>query len=211
MTSADRRVRVATQLRELGHTFVARELSDEELDDLADHVEGLVKGAADAPMRVRRPAEDGPARMSAVAAADEFVEVQFFADTLASGAANPMGLGAVLWREGETAVMRVTFGYAFEGAPGIAHGGALAALIDETMGVAMVIQGARVLTAQLDITFRAPTPILEPVTARAWLQERVGRKLTVAASVTCADVVVADATALFIAVDPTRLDGSVDV
>ena len=58
-----------------------------------------------------------------------------FPDCVVSGMANPMGIGARLWREGEEAVCQVTLGPAFEGAPGRAHGGVVAALIDETMGL----------------------------------------------------------------------------
>ena len=50
-----------------------------------------------------------------------------------------MGLNASLWREGDVAVMEVTLGRAFEGAPGRAHGGIVAALLDETMGLVHVI------------------------------------------------------------------------
>jgi len=48
---------------------------------------------------------------------------QLFSDSIVTGAANPMGLGGYLWREGDVAVQEVTLGKAFEGAPGRAHGG----------------------------------------------------------------------------------------
>jgi acyl-coenzyme A thioesterase PaaI-like protein len=122
-----------------------------------------------------------------------------------------MGLGAYLWREGDVAVMEVTLGNAFEGAPGRSHGGVVASLIDETMGLVMGLQGVLAFTAQLDITYRAPTPINQPITARAWLECRDGRKLTIKATVVSEEGLLAEATALFIEVDPaTFLEHIID-
>lgn len=203
MTNLEHRIRVATLLRELGHHFVSREMSDEELDRLGDEVRGLLDRVARAPVRERNLVRGAVEQFSISIPAEGQVEKhQLFADSVVSGRANPMGLGALLWREGETAVMEVTLGRAFEGAPGRSHGGVVAALIDETMGLAMGMQGALAFTAQLNIAFRAPTPIDEPIVARAWLDGRDGRKLQIKASVTSGTTVVADAEALFITVDP---------
>ncbi len=136
---------------------------------------------------------------------------QLFADSVVSGLANPMGLGAGLRREGDQAVMEVALGAAFEGAPGRSHGGVIAALVDETMGLVMGLQGVLAFTAQLDITFRAPAPVGETLTARAWLDKRHGRKLTIKATVNSGDVLVAEATALFLSVDPsTFLEAAIE-
>lgn len=212
MTNLEHRIEVATLLRELGHDFVSREMSDEELELLSGEVHGLLDRVGRAPMRERKVASGALERFSMSIPAEGQVEKhQLFSDSVVSGGANPMGLGALLWREGDTAVMEVTLGRAFEGAPGRSHGGVVAALIDETMGLAMGIQGALAFTAQLNIAFRAPTPIDEPIIARAWLDERQGRKLQIKASVTSGDTVVAEADALFIAVDPQRfLENLVD-
>lgn len=199
-----RRAEAATRLRELGHEFVARDLTDEQLAALDDTVEGLLATLREAPARTRalpgRPPEEFAA---AVPRRGELQRQQLFADSMVSGLSNPMGLGARLWRDGDEAVMEVTLGAAFEGAPGRSHGGAVAALVDETMGVVMAMQGVLAYTAQLDITFRAPAPIGEPVLARARLDHHRGRKLTLRATVTAGDTLIAEATALFITVDPT--------
>ncbi len=205
MTNLERRIRVATLLRELGHDYVARDMSDDELDLLAGEVRGLLDRVAQAPLRQRSvPRGAVDEFQMTVPVEGQAQKHQLFADSVVSGGANPMGLGALLWREGDTAVMEVTLGKAFEGAPGRSHGGIVAALIDETMGLVMGMQGALAFTAQLDITFRAPTPINEPIIARAWLEERKGRKLTIKASVQSGELVVAEARALFIAVDPQK-------
>jgi acyl-coenzyme A thioesterase PaaI-like protein len=212
MDNAERRVRVATLLRELGHQFVGREVSDDELDAIVVEVQGLLDRVARAPVRQRSMPSASAEDFKMTVPSDGRVERhQLFADSVVSGGANPMGLGAYLWREGDVAVMEVTLGNAFEGAPGRSHGGVVASLIDETMGLVMGMQGTLAFTAQLDITYRAPTPINEPITARAWLEGRSGRKLTIKATVSSEQGTVAEATALFIEVDPaTFLEHIID-
>jgi acyl-coenzyme A thioesterase PaaI-like protein len=126
-------------------------------------------------------------------------------DAFVSGHANPMGLGATLSRDGQHALMNVTLGKSFEGPPGYAHGGVVASLIDETMGLVLVLEDTVALTAQLDVRFRAPTPIGVGITAEAWLEKRDGRKLFMEARVSHGDAVLATASALFIAIDPASL------
>src|SRR5665213_1230427 len=116
-------------------------------------------------------------------------------------APRPMGLGAQLWRDGDAACMGVTLGQAFEGAPGRAHGGVVAALLDEVMGLMNMIHGTMAFTAQLDITYLAPTPVGEPIIARAWLARQDNRKQFVEATLHANDHLVASAKALFISID----------
>src|ERR1035438_5119383 len=86
-------------------------------------------------------------------------------------------------------------------ASGRADGGVVASLLDEVMGLLNVIHGAMAFTAQLDITYLAPTPVGEPILARAWLARRDDRKRYVEATLHADDVLVASAKALFIAID----------
>jgi acyl-coenzyme A thioesterase PaaI-like protein len=97
--------------------------------------------------------------------------------------------------------MRVTLGNASVGAPGRAHGGIVAALLDEVKGLANMIRDTMAFTAQLDITYVAPTPVGEPLIARAWLARRDNRKHFVEATLHADQVLFARATALFISID----------
>ena len=140
-------------MRELGHEFVARDLSDDQLDDLSVELRELLERVRDAALRVREFSRDRLEEFTlTIPTIDEIGQRQLFSDSVVAGAANPMGLGAQLWRDGDVACMRVTLGEAFEGAPGRAHGGVVAALLDEVMGLMNVIHGAMAFTAQLDIT-----------------------------------------------------------
>lgn len=199
------RVRAATALRALGHELVGRDAPEDVLDDLAASAERLRERLRASAPRVRGFSDgsfdDFRSRIPELGSGEgRFL----WADSVVSGGANPMGLGAFLWRDGDHAVMRVTLGRAFEGAPGRAHGGVVAALLDETIGLAMTLQGLLALTATLDLRYLGATPIETPIESRAWVESRDGRKLNMAATLSADGQTVVEATGLFIAVDPTR-------
>jgi len=198
-------MRVATLMRELGHDFVVSELDETQLDQISAHLEELHRIVAQGGRRTRVVANGALGKFKmAVPGENSIDKHEMFFDSVVSGGANPMGLGAQLWREGDVSVMEVILGPAFEGAPGRAHGGIVAALIDETMGLVLAIHDWLAYTVQLDITYLAPTPINEPIIARAWLEKRDGRKFHIRANVQARDVVLASASGLFIAVDPQK-------
>jgi len=195
----------ATLMRELGHDFVAHDLDDEQLDEIRAHLEELQRIVAHGQLRTRVvPSGALQSFKMAVPSENSLEKHQLFSDSIVSGGSNPMGLGGYLWREGDVSVMQVTLGKAFEGAPGRAHGGIVAALLDETMGLVMAINDVLAYTVQLHISYLAPTPVNEPIIARAWLKERDGRKLLIAATVQAGETELASATGLFIAVDPQK-------
>ncbi len=75
------------------------------------------------------------------------------------------------------------FGPGCEGPPGHAHGGSLAAVLDEVMGVAAWNAGHAVVLARLVTENRAMLPLRVPVTATARVERVEGRKVTVRASI----------------------------
>ena len=189
-------------MRELGHEFVGRDLSDAQLDELSEELQVLRERVRDGTPRVRAFSRERMEDFTlSIPTYEEIGQRQLFSDSIVAGGANPMGLAAQLWRDGDVACMRVTLGKAFEGAPGRAHGGVVAALLDEVMGLMNVIHGSMAFTAQLDITYLAPTPVGEPIIARAWLERRDERKHFVEATLHADDVMVARAKALFITID----------
>lgn len=202
MTNEERRIAAASLLRELGHTFADRTLSDDQLDRLSEGLRALLDQVGDAPRRVREFSRNRLQELTlSIPSADEIGDIQLFSDSFVAGAANPMGLAAQLWREGDVACMQVTLGKSFEGAPGRAHGGVVAALLDEVMGVVNVMHGNMAFTVSLDIAYHAPTPFGEPIVARAWLERSEERKQFVTATLHAGEVLVASAKGLFIAID----------
>jgi acyl-coenzyme A thioesterase PaaI-like protein len=117
-----------------------------------------------------------------------------------SGAENPLGLAMTAWRAGDEVLATVTLGIAAAGSPGIAHGGVIAALLDDLMGFVLVsLARAQGVTATLSISYRKTVPIGVELQLRGRLQRREGRKLFIDGSVTLDGEVLAEAEALFIA------------
>ena len=78
----------------------------------------------------------------------------------------------------------------FNGYPGIVHGGIVAALLDETAGRALLLDGDDdnlMVTLKLEIKYRRPTPTGEPLTVTGWVIKRDARKARVAAEIRLAD------------------------
>ena len=71
---------------------------------------------------------------------------------------------------------RAWFGPGAEGPPGHAHGGAMAALMDEAMGMAALATGRIVVAARIEVDFRAMVPLGERVTVEMTLGPAVGAK-----------------------------------
>lgn len=90
-------------------------------------------------------------------------------------------LRVAYWHDPATGELRarVWFGPGAEGPPGHAHGGSIAAVLDEVMGVCAWQQGRRVVAARLDISFLLPLPLGLDVTAKAQVTAIEGRRVTV--------------------------------
>jgi len=199
------RAQAAGALRELGHEFLLSDLNKEQLARIAKHAKELLEELKETPNRVREVHSGALDDYKMTVPNDGRGEKhQLFADSVVSGDSNPMGINAKLWREGEVAFIEATLEKAFEGAPGRAHGGMVAALIDETMGLVMSIQGVVAFTVQLDVSYRAPTPIFRPIVAKAWLDHVERRKLFITCEVRDGDAICAEAKGIFVSVDPTK-------
>ena len=189
-------------MRELGHDFVTHELDEVQLVELARHVESMSALVTQGALRQRTFSEDRFVALSSLIPSDnEGTTNRLMSDSMVSGGANPMGLGTLIRREGDVAIMEVTLGKAFEGPPGRAHGGAVAALFDEAMGLVNMLNNVFAYTARLDISYKLATPLGQPITARSWITRREGRKIYVEATLSAGEIVCASASALFIAVD----------
>jgi acyl-coenzyme A thioesterase PaaI-like protein len=128
-----------------------------------------------------------------------------FEECVVSGRANPMGLVMAVHREGDRVVGRLHLGAAFEGAPERAHGGIVAAILDDIMGYALKVHRTPAYTGTLEVRYTAPTPVQADLVASAWLEARDGRKLRIAGRLADADDrTLAEGRGVFIAVPPER-------
>jgi acyl-coenzyme A thioesterase PaaI-like protein len=197
------RLRAAAGLRRLGHAIVGHDVDDDTFLQVTTAVEALL-AQVDASPRRQRPTVNMNRDLFVVPPPEGGVRGSHFTDCIVTGPANPMGVAAQIRREGDDAVLRCTLGDAFEGAPGRAHGGVVAALFDEVMGFVLSITCTPAFTGRLTVTYRAPVPIGVPLEFRARLTGRDGRKLLMAGEGRQGDTLLAQAEALFVAVDPER-------
>jgi acyl-coenzyme A thioesterase PaaI-like protein len=118
------------------------------------------------------------------------------------GLANPIAPPLDLRIDLEADVVRgtATFGAPHEGAPGLLHGGLLAAAIDEVLGVATSFAGAPGMTRELTVRYERPTPIHTQLHFTGKLDRADGRKLHVSCEVEANGVRTATAHGLFIQV-----------
>jgi acyl-coenzyme A thioesterase PaaI-like protein len=80
----------------------------------------------------------------------------------------------------------VTLGKAYEGPPGLVHGGFTATLLDHALARAARGAGHGGLTATLAVRYRRPVPLGTPLVVRAHLGTTEGRRATATATLTTA-------------------------
>src|SRR5512147_409180 len=95
------------------------------------------------------------------------------------GRDNPLGL-KTRWESdvasGESRCS-VTLPEAFNSYPGVVHGGIVAALLDEAMVRALLVEGGfddLLVTARMEVAYRQATPTETPITVVAWIRRRSG-------------------------------------
>lgn len=74
---------------------------------------------------------------------------------------------------------RIWFGPETEGPPGHAHGGSMAAVLDEVLGLAAWTAGFPIVVGNLNVSFRQMLPLETVVTVETEVVQVAGRKVTV--------------------------------
>lgn len=94
------------------------------------------------------------------------------------GTVNPKGIG-ICWYANEEGIISSEFSLTLseQGPPGHAHGGALAAILDEIMGTAAWQTGYMVLAANINIDYLLPVPLGVQVRAEGMVTRKDGRKV----------------------------------
>jgi len=85
---------------------------------------------------------------------------------------------ALFRREADGALVgKVWFGPWCEGPPGHAHGGSMAAVLDDAIGKVGWLNGHRVVAARITVHFRRMLPLGTDATLEAWIDSVNGRKV----------------------------------
>ncbi len=92
----------------------------------------------------------------------------------------------------------VEFGVAFEGPPGLVHGGYLSFFFDAVLGHHNVACGIPGMTANLSVRYRRPTPLLTRLAFEVRTARHTGRKIVTRGWIRSGDQVLAEAEGLFV-------------
>jgi acyl-coenzyme A thioesterase PaaI-like protein len=119
------------------------------------------------------------------------------------GPANPDGWGMRLRIAADRRVHgTVVFDRRHEGAPGVVHGGAVAAVLDDTLGSVPLALRTPAVTVNLNIDYRAQVPLDRELVTEAWCERVEGRKIHLAGRLLDGATVLAETTALFLEMPP---------
>jgi acyl-coenzyme A thioesterase PaaI-like protein len=207
MSGEDSRFAAAAALRELNHAFVAHEPDEHLLATLTTRAEELTVRLRAAPHR------DRLALMRASVDRDGFpatTHLSGFSDRAVVGPGNPTSIDMEARYEDGEVIAAVLLRDAFEGAPGRAHGGIVAAAFDEVTGYVIGMLREPAYTGELTVRFEHPVPVHVPLEMRARLVGRERRKLFITAEATHDGARVASCRATYITVDPAVFAGAPD-
>lgn len=196
-------MRAGAAIRNVGHAFVGREMTLEQIDRLSTVLEGLADELWPGGRRTRTvidlpfPAEGIPQGRIA----------PDYSDRPISGGASPWGLDVELHRDGDEIVATAMLRSAHEGAPDRAHGGIVAALFDDVMGFVLGMLAQPAFTGELCVRYTGATPLFVPLECRCRTSGREGRKIFMTGELLdpSSGEICATATSTFIAVDGYRV------
>ena len=105
------------------------------------------------------------------------------------------------FRDGEQQLKaRIWFGPETEGPPGHAHGGSMAAVLDEVLGLTAWAAGYPVVVGNLNVSFKNLLPLQKVVTIEGRVISAQGRKVMVHGKIYCKKTVYAEGECLCITI-----------
>lgn len=210
MSTDEARSDAAGALRDLIHAFAAHDPDDAELHEIASVATALTEQLDGTESRDRMALMRAAITSGATPSFPEMTAGSGFSDRAVGGATNPTSVDVQVRFEGEEVIATVVLRRAFEGAPGRAHGGIVAAAFDDITGFVIGVLREPAFTGELTVRYVKPVPVDQPLEMRAHLRGRERRKLFIEAECHHGDELVATCKAIYITVDPTRFAGAPD-
>jgi len=190
--------RVASALRAVIERFVATTAPIEVFHGVADELEAVAARLGEYPQ--------GHLFLGFAEAANLGPAEAMLDNSPLMGLSNPLAPPMDISIVGNEVSGTVTCGSAYEGPPGHVHGGFIAAMFDDLLGLAQGLSGHHGMTGRLTIHYRSPTPLHTELTLRGWLERADGRKILCRGTMHAGDVLCAEAEGLFITVDFSKLE-----
>jgi len=182
--------RLAAALRSVIDRIVTTEAPEDELRVAADRLERYAEHLLTHP---RQYITWGTPEASMAGTLGGFFDLSPF-----MGRANPLAPPIDLWVDGDVVRGKVTFGWAYQGPPGHLHGGYIAALFDESLGLTQSMTGSPGMTGTLTVRYRKPTPLLTELCIEARVLRVEGRKIFTEARLYAGEMLTAEAEGIFI-------------
>ena len=146
-------------------------------------------------------------------AAEAFRAGDFLADsrpwidrTAVMGHTNPQAPPLVLTHDDRSSTGTVVLGERFVGAPGLVHGGVIAAIFDQVCGTCAVMADLPGLTVELNVRYLKPAHVHTALTFTATITSHTGRRVLVDGTCVEGDETVATCRATFVTLQGDRSD-----
>ncbi|MDZ7785447.1 MAG: PaaI family thioesterase [Halioglobus sp.] len=115
-----------------------------------------------------------------------------------AGWSNPIAPPINMWIDSDTAYGTCTCGWAYEGPPGSIHGGIVAAIFDQFLGMCQLMGGMPGMTAYLHVDFHKRTPLNTELRLEGRYDRIEGRKNFIRGQMYADGVMTASAEGLFV-------------
>ena len=195
--------RLARALNEAADAAVTTGVDGDDLDAAVAAAEGLVgrlRSRVDADPWTARAAEplgrSGPTEAFA-RYADDLGRVMPVNAVV--GPYNPIAPPVRLWTADGVVRGTTTLGPAYMGPPGLVHGGVVASVLDQLLGMAPIVGGRPGFTGTLTVRFRRGTPIDTELSLEARLTRVSGRRSHAWGAISAGGEVTAEAEGVFVA------------
>jgi acyl-coenzyme A thioesterase PaaI-like protein len=115
-----------------------------------------------------------------------------------AGWSNPLAPPVIHRIDGDVAYATCQCGWAYEGPPGSVHGGYVAAIFDQFLGMAQLLTGQPGMTGYLHVNYHARTPLNTELKLEARVVKIEGRKNVIRGEMFAEGVMTASAEGLFV-------------
>jgi len=185
--------RLAEALRRVTNQLVLTAATSEQLTRAAEQVEAVAQALA-------------PVTPEWTLSVPAFVSSRephrYFPFSPQIGLFNPLAPPMRVWIDDDGSVHgAVNLDAAYEGPPGCVHGGIIASLFDEILGVANITAEVGAMTGTLTIKYRSPTPLKTDLTLRSHVVSVEGRKVRTEGTIHAGDRLCAECEGIFIIVN----------
>jgi hypothetical protein len=200
--------RLVDALRTINHALVGKAIPPSEVTKLADMLE---KTARDFAALTEEKRERGfgvvnDRSESSVGSGYEYGAGKSLSYRPISGRCNAVAPPVKYFQASDHIIGKVTFGAAYEGPPGLVHGGYLAACLDELFGITATHSDIQepCMTGTLKMIYRAPVPLHQEITYKGWHERDEGRKVFLKCAITAPEgQLLGEGEAIFLKIDPS--------